>query len=139
MRGLKQRITALAATVVLAGAAALVIVWAGPALAVCSPNGSHVHSTGGINHGINRLFCEPAFNYSFNGHTKHGHGTKYVAIWHSDVSHVHCDDLETGSVDAYCVTSGVNIDHSTYHDIANAGGCDKFGDGHYICAHFMEV
>lgn len=139
MRGLKLRVTGFTATVVLAGAVGLVFVWAGPALAACSPDGSHVHTTGGIGHGINRLFCEPAFNYTFNAHTNHGHGQKYVAIWHQDGSHLHCDDLETGSVDAYCVTSGVNIDHDAYLDVAIAGGCDKFSDAHYICAHFMEV
>jgi hypothetical protein len=126
--------------VLLVATTALTVVWASPAYAICSSDKTNSHTVGSVSHGWSRTFCQPSGDYNFNVWTNHGHGQKYVALWHSDTSHLHCDDLESGSVNASCTKSGINVHHMSYHDIAGGVSCtDRFNDGHGFDCHDMEA
>lgn len=109
-----------------------------PAYAACSPAGANNHSIGSVSHGWSRVFCQPANTYTYTVWTNHGHGQKYVSLWHSGTTHLHCDDIESGSVNANCSTSGLNTSHFSYHDIADPACNDRFNDGHGFACHEME-
>ena len=74
----------------------------------------------------------------YDGWTNHGHGAKYVQLYNFNTNTVKCDDYETGSTDAACSVNATSTYIGSYHDTGAAGGCDKFSDGHGICAHDME-
>jgi hypothetical protein len=110
-----------------------------PAFAACSFDKDNDHVVSGITHGWDRFFCQPANNYNYDAFTNHGHGDKYAALWHSDASHIHCDDIGNGSVNAFCSATVPNTHHETFHD-APLGGClNRYGDGHGIDCHDMEA
>lgn len=115
-------------------------VWSSPAFAACSLDKSNQHSIGSVSHGWDRFFCQPANDYKFNAFTNHGHGSKYVALWHNGTTHIHCSDIESGSVNAFCSSTLANSNHYTAHDIATIGVClDRFNtDGHGFDCHDME-
>ncbi len=121
----------------------LVGILSSPALAACSSDKSNTHTVGSVFHGWDRFFCQPANNYKFNGYTNHGHGQKYVAIWNSPVTgNPDCDNLASGSVNAFCSAIVADVHHQSYNDIAavqGSGYCtDRFPDGHGFDCHFME-
>ncbi len=118
--------------------AGLVGVWSSPAFAACSFDKSNSHAIGSVTHGWDRFFCQPANNYLFNAYTNHGHGTKYVALWHDGTTHLHCDSLVSGSGNAACSATVTSVSHYTFHDIANIACNDRFNDGHGFDCHSME-
>lgn len=134
---MSQRLAALAAVFLLATAlfTALFVTWASPAHAVCSSDAANNHTTGSVPHGWSRVFCQPANTYNFTAWTNHGHGTKYVALIHSAFTHTHCDSLANAS----CSTSGLNINHGSWHEVASASCTDRFNDGHGFDCHEMEA
>jgi hypothetical protein len=90
-------------------------------------------------HGWDRYFCQPANNYDFNAFTNHGHGKKYVALWHSGTTHLHCDDYVNGAADAFCSDIVNNTSHYTWHDVADLSCTDRMSDGHGFDCHSMEA
>ncbi len=118
--------------------AGLLVVSAPPAFAACSFDNSNVHTVGSVNHGWERFFCQPANDYTYNVFTNHGHGTKYVALWH-DGGNLHCDRLVSGSNNATCSDVVNNTSHHSFHDIAGTSCTDRFNtDGHGFNCHDME-
>lgn len=139
MRKLRTKSGTGTAMFILAASTVLVFVWAPPAFAACTFDKSNQHTIGSVFHGWSRTFCEQTGTYTFSVQTNHGHGQKYVALWHSDTSHLHCDDLETGSINAFCTFSGLNTSHYSFHDIAGTSCTDRFtSDGHGFDCHPME-
>lgn len=117
----------------------LLVVWAPPAMAACTLDVVNKHTlTTGVFHGWERFFCQPPGNYRFNANTNHGHGNKYVALWHSDNSHMHCDVIGSGSVNAFCSDTVNNTNHDTFHEAPLQCG-SLYGDGHGISCHTMEA
>jgi len=120
---------------------ATILVSSPPAFAICSFDAENAHVVGSVNHGWSRLFCLPSGDYDYTVFTNHGHGMyKYVALWHSGAEHLHCSDLESGSVNASCSRTVSTTHHQSSHDIADVLSCtDRFNDGHGFDCHFMEA
>jgi lactam utilization protein B len=140
VRELKAR-SALATTLVLVAASFLLVgVWSPPAYAACSFDKSNEHTVGSVFHGWSRTYCEISADYTFSVETNHGHGNKYAALYHADLSHLHCDSYATGSVNAFCSKSGINVNHLSFHDVAGSASCyDRMTDGHGFDCHNMEA
>ncbi len=114
-------------------------VQAPPAYAACQSDKSNEHTLGSAFHGWSRLFCQPENNFLFQAKTNHGHGTKYVGLWHDGTTHLHCDAIGTGSTNAYCTATVGTTNHYTHHDLADLNLCnDSFNDGHGFNCHNME-
>jgi hypothetical protein len=109
-----------------------------PAFAACEPSTSNAHTVGSVYHGNRQTYCLPAGTFNYTVWTNHGHGNKYVALWHTGSTHLHCDVLAGGSNNAQCSTSGINGHHHSYHDIAGLSSVDRFPDGHGFDSHSME-
>ncbi len=120
-------------------AASLVAFTAGPAFASCSADGSNEHTLGGVFHGWDRYFCTPGSTYSYNGYTNHPHGEKYVEILNSNNGNDNCDDLESGSLNAFCSAGNfTTTNHESYHEAPTDGSCTaRYSDGHGIDCHIM--
>lgn len=117
----------------------VVLVAVDSAHAACSPDKSNSHTQGSVPHGWSRVFCQPANNYNFSAWTNHGHGQKCVAIWHSGASHLHCDQLASGSQNASCQAYGINVHHYSWYDVAGVSCVDRYADGHGFDCHQMEA
>jgi hypothetical protein len=114
-------------------------VTASPAMAACSLDNTNQHTLGDVFQGWSRLFCQPANNFIFQAKTNHGHGDKYVGLWHDGTSHLHCDSFVSGSGNATCQDTVSSTAHHTYHDVAGSSNCnDSMGDGHGFNCHTME-
>jgi hypothetical protein len=118
--------------------AAFGVVRVTPAYAICSSDNTNSHTVGGVPHGWSRVFCQPSNDYTFTVWTNHGHGTKYVALVHAALEHTHCDNLATGSTNATCSRSGLNVHHASFHGTGSS--CyDRYNDGHGFDCHVMEA
>ncbi|MDQ3981365.1 MAG: hypothetical protein M3271_01645, partial [Actinomycetota bacterium] len=73
----------------------------GPPAVVASDDAANSHTVGGIDHGWDRRHHTFDGGYHFHGWTGHGHGSKYVAVWHVMASHLHCDKLGNGGTDGH--------------------------------------
>lgn len=109
-----------------------------PAHAACSLDKTNQHTLGEVFHGWSRLFCQPENNFIYQAKTNHGHGTKYVGLWHDGTTHLHCDSLVSGSGNATCQDTVTSSAHHTYHDVASSSCTDDMGDGHGFNCHNME-
>lgn len=129
-------LSSLAVTTILT--AGLLVVAAPPAFAACETPTSNAHTVGSVNHGNSQTFCLPAGTFNYTVWTNHGHGQKYVALWHSGATHLHCDALTSGSQNASCTKGGINGSHFSHHDVAGISCVDRFSDGHGFDCHDME-
>ncbi len=135
----QSRSVAGTAILLLSFSAILIMTWAPPAFAACTFDKSNEHTVGSVFHGWSRTFCEQSGTYTFSGETNHSHGSKYVAVVDNTGYIFRCDDLESGSVNAFCSKSGLTVNNMSYHDIAGGGCFNRFGDGHGFDCHFMET
>jgi hypothetical protein len=109
------------------------------AFACDTSSDSNQHTVGAVFHGWIWSFNSCQSNpYHYEVRTNHGHGSKYVALWHSGTTHLHSDDLESGSVNAYCADAVNSTHHYSWHDIAGTSCTDRFNDGDGFDCHSME-
>lgn len=100
---------------------------------------TNYHTNNSIYHGWTRNYSCVTGNYTFHVWTNHGHGSKYVALWHDNTTHLHCDDyVSSGSSGASCSDTVGSTAHYSWH-VAPSGQSDcRYSDGHGVCGHGME-
>ncbi len=139
--GVPRSLLARWLTILAFSAGLLVSILSAPAFAACTSDATNHKTVNGVLFGWDRFFCQPANNYLFNGYTNHSHGQKYVALWNSTVTVLDCDNLVSGSTNAFCSKTVSDVHHQSYHDIAavmGPGYCnDRFTDGHGMDCQFM--
>ncbi|MGH9892552.1 MAG: hypothetical protein ACREA0_11310 [bacterium] len=111
----------------------------GQAQVLAGHDTSNEHTNNGIYHGWVRRYHAFDSGYHYHAWTEHGHGYKYVSGTHAGITHSHCDRLNNTD-HVHCDYHVGGVKHSSFHDAPGGGtACDKFNDGHGICAHEMEA
>lgn len=99
----------------------------------CSETKSNRHTIQGIDHGWNRRIDCDRNQYYYTSRTAHSHGQRYVALYHNDYLHRHCDIYGNGDDAVSCSDWVDNTNHFSWHTTYGT-----YGDGHGISNHEME-
>lgn len=115
----------------------LVATMSAPPAQACTPgsNGSNSHTQGGVEHGWTRTWsCD---NWTYRGHTNHGHGDKYVSLQNFKTNDFKCSAYNPGPNNASCSFGPTTSIYIGSWNVAPSGGC-AYSDGHGVCLHTME-